>query len=616
MLAEEAVSGEPFPQVLSIENIAGLTRLVQIGKGEPHGIHWSPDGETVALTTGMGVHLFDGRQLEPLGVLASGYSTHLSFSADSSLLVLCSDVGKNQSIQLWDYNEQRLVREIKQDRTISALHIDQEKGEILALGQKSSGTDKYGVPLYKGYLDIYALKTGKKKTSASFQSSDKQLMQLSLCPGGRTIFMTGISEYSFLDFKGKQLYKGSLSFAMGATGVANTSTAAFLNYTQPGTIRLIDLKTDQETAQIKLNVWPSDMALDDKGETLLLYTSEGWQAYTLATGELITQVLFKEYAAMSPRISPGHDRLAALDGDRLLLVDLTSNALLGSQEGFLPRAWQAAVSGNTLAASKRTANDDETAIHLWELSEGDGAAQGVIPQAGTQMPNLIFSPDGSRLASLHRNSDAVKFFSIPGGAADGEMRFEDTLYSACLSADFRTLMASFGNVVEVWPIGGDVPLMKAHMNWSLGRVSLSADGSRASASDGETASVWDVKGQERLLDVRSSDLAFGILSPDGATLAVALHSKKGYSIKLFDISKRKVLWTYTMGENLQELCFSPDGSLLAASGYEDGLVFINPKNGKRVYVLNYNIADFSFSPDGRLIASTSSDGTLGVWSVP
>ncbi len=617
MLAEETVAGQPLPQVLSIENIAGLTRLVQIGKGEPHEIHWSPDGETVALATGAGVHLFDGRQLEPLGMLASGYSTYLSFSADSSLLALCSDAGKNPSIQLWDVKEQRLVREIKQDRTLSALYVDQQKGEILALGQKSTGTDKYGVPLYKGYLDTYALKTGKRKSSASFQSSDKQLMILSLCPGGRTIFMTGITEYAFLDYKGKPLYQGSLSFAMGASGVANASTAAFLNYMQPGFIHLIDLKTGRETGTINLKGNAGEIALDDTGETLEFYTPQGWQAHNLTTGELITQVPFSEYAAMSTKLCPQQDRLATLKDDRLLLVDLAVSAMLGEQEGFLPRAWQAAVSGNTLAAVKGTAYEKDLAIHLWELSEGSTAARGVLPLTGAEkMPNLAFSPDGSHLALLPADANSVRFLNIPGGTKDWEMEFETTLRSVCMSADFSILMASFNRLVEVWPMGGDAPLMETFMNNFINRVFLSADGGIAAASDGEMISVWDVSSQERLLRLISSNVAAYALSPDGATVACVLITKKGYSIKLYDIAKAKLLWTYAMGENFQEMRFSPGGSLLAASGYGDGLVFINPEKGKRVYILEYNTANFSFSPDGRLIVTTSSDGTLGVWGVP
>lgn len=614
-LAEEAAPGSSLPQVLGRDNIAGLTLLHQIGKGEPHEILWSPDGETVALATGDGVHLFDGHSLQPLGILTSGYSLYPSFSTDSSLLAVCSS-GNNQSIQLWDVKEQRLIREIKQDRRLSALHIDQQKDELLALGQKNIGYDKYGVALYKGYLDTYALKTGKRKSSAAFQSSNKQLMRLTLCPGGRTIFMTGIYDYAFLDYKGKPLYTGTLSFAMGSFGAANAGKAAFMTHLQPGVIRLIDLKTGKETGSIPLKGGVTGITLDETGEALQFYTSRGWQAHSLATGELLEQVPFSEYADISTRLSPQKDRVATLADDRLLLAGLDGGAVLGEQGGFLPRAWQAAVSGESLAAAKRSADNQKITVHLWHLSDGGATAGGVITLSGTDAPNLAFSPDSSRLALLPSGDSAVVFLHMPGGTKDREFELKGTSYDACMSADFNTMMAGFSGSVEVWPAGGNAPLMKAYMNSFINSVSLSADGHRAAACDGGMVTVWDVSGQERLLDISSNDLYTCALSPDGATVAAALRTKKGYSIKLYDVETAKVLWTCALGENFQELLFSPDGSLLAASGYEDGLVFINPEKGKRVFTLDHSTADFSFSPDGRLIVTTSSGGTLSVWGVP
>ncbi len=615
--AEETAAGQSLPQVLGMDNVAGLTLLHQIGKGEPHEILWSPDGKTVALATGDGVHLYDGHSLQPLGILTSGYSLYPSFSADSSLLAVCSS-GNNQSIQLWDVKEQRLIREIKQDRRLSALHIDQQKGELLALGQKNIGYDKYGIPLYKGYLDTYALKTGKRKSSAAFQSSNKQLMGLSLCPGGRTIFITGLKDYAFLDYKGKLLHQGTLTYPMGAIGVANTRTAAFFDRMKPGVIRLIDLKTGRETGKINFKGQVGEMALDDTGETLRFQTSKGWQTHNLATGELTVQVMNGGYTDMSARLSPQKDRLATMKGDRLLLVGLAGGAILGEQGGFLPRAWQAAVSGNTLAAIKGMLHENSLAVHFWTLSEGNAAAGRVLPLTGQAvMPDLAFSPDGSRLALLPANESTVSFLSMPGGAKDGEIQFHGMLHGACMSADFSTLMAGFGGPVEVWQANGSAPLMEAHMSSFVSTVSLSADGSIAAACDGDMASVWDVSGQERLLDVISSDLSACALSPDGITLAAVLRTDKGkYSIKLFDVAKAKALWTYALGENFQEIQFSPDGSLLAASGYEDGLIFIEPKKGRRVFTLDHSTADFSFSPDGRMIVTTSSGGTLSVWGVP
>ena len=56
---------------------------------------FSPNGELVALAAGTGLHLFDGYSLEMVDIIPSGYTSYAIWSADSSLLALCSTSGGN-----------------------------------------------------------------------------------------------------------------------------------------------------------------------------------------------------------------------------------------------------------------------------------------------------------------------------------------------------------------------------------------------------------------------------------------------------------------------------------------------------------------------------------------
>jgi hypothetical protein len=268
-------------KTLTSENIHELSPIIQIGKGVPIDASWSPDGMTIALASGTGVYLFDVNTLAPLALLPSGFTKLVSWSADGQLLAVC--VSPRDTIQLWNVPERRLLYSIAQKSTLSAIWINQEKGELVALGQQEAGAGKFNESLYKSYLDTYQLKNGKKKVGASFQSGNKQLMMLDLSPGGKTVFGVGIKEYYIWNFKGKLLYKAPVTLPMGALGVSDGSLVAVLDMMKPKQIQIINMKKKAEAGKITLSAGARRLSLDDTGRKLIVYTTESYQVYDLAT---------------------------------------------------------------------------------------------------------------------------------------------------------------------------------------------------------------------------------------------------------------------------------------------------------------------------------------------
>ena len=113
------------------------------------------------------------------------------------------------------------------------------------------------------------------------------------------------------------------------------------------------------------------------------------------------------------------------------------------------------------------------------------------------------------------------------------------------------------------------------------------------------APLWDPYGAE--------------FSPDGRLLAVAC----GTEVRLYGTQAwKEVARLRGASENLLSVTFSPDGKMLAAGGFQGGVVLWDLEEGRvrrtlaghRAYV-----AALAFHPDGRRLLTASHDGTARLW---
>ncbi|MHC1787163.1 MAG: WD40 repeat domain-containing protein [Christensenellales bacterium] len=610
----------PQLQALSGGNIHLLTQVFQIGKGSPHEVFWSPDGSIVALASGTGIHLFDGSTLAPLALLPAVNVRLAAWSADGSLLAFSASPG--DTLQLWDVLERRMLFSIAPKGTLSALRINQEKGELTALWQQEAGAGKYNVTLYKSILETYQLKNGRKRASVSFQAGDKQLLNLSLLPGGKTIFGAGIKEYGIWDFKGKLLYKAPVSMPMGALGVSDGSLAAVLDMMKPKQIRIIDVKKKAEAGTITLSAGAGRISLDESGRKLQVYTSDSYQVFDLNTLQQETLVPYKAYLTGDLRISQDLTRALVIQGGTLKLIRLETGETLGLQDGFSQRTWQAAAGGDRLAAYSGDPWAGRVNLLLWDRESLQEISHAALSYAKSLADGLFFTPEGSRLISFAQDGRALKYWKASDGTPEGEMALDGPQSSACISADGRVLAAGLGSDLQAWPAVGGTPLLSMPMDGTISSLSLSDDGSRVAAGGSYGLDVLDLQAKKKLLSIINAVLSSAgeragspLLHPKGLFVAVLFSGKKGSTVRLLSANNGKTLWSSSLGSHFDMMRFSPDGSILAVSDAMAGLVFLDAYKGKPLFTLAYWPGDFSFSSDGRLIVTASSDGTLRGWGV-
>ncbi|MCA9152326.1 MAG: hypothetical protein KDA92_23650, partial [Planctomycetales bacterium] len=233
-----------------------------------------------------------------------------------------------------------------------------------------------------------------------------------------------------------------------------------------------------------------------------------------------------------------------------------------------------------------------------------------------------FSYDGKRLASSSSNG-TIRIWSTQDWQLAGELDgYTTPVQTIAWSRDnARLLSAGNDSRIIVWDVANG---QKLHEHDRKKGWSLSAE----FALDSESVLVSNSNGTiDQLLLSNGAVLnEFAGHSMEVATLCVfdvageskILSCSRDGSVCVFTLSRSENVRLFNEHtSNVKTVAFSPDGKLLASSGYDAKILLRDASSGQLLHELTGHtdgILNVNFSSDGNFLSSAGLDGTVRVWS--
>jgi WD40 repeat protein len=534
----------------------------------------SPDGRVVAGTGQDGMlHTWDvasGKELQTFGeagnpnARAAGFGmTGLALSPDGKLL---ASQGNDFSVRLWDVGSGKEIRQL--GKRTGAAPVVPRRIRINATGTNlltflpdgkalaSSSMDLEN-NLLSAMVHVYDVETGKELRQIKWQPNANGALVTAMAPDGKTV------------------------------AVASTQ----------GTIKLHDVESGKETRSLALKRPPGIF-------TALAFAPGGKVLAFKTTNSPAVQLLNVETGA----------ELRAL-GDE----PAPAGAFFGGNVGFgsFARSQVFAFSpdGKTLAEAHAG-----NTLRLWDVATGkelhhaSGHQMGVI--------RLAVSADGKVISSLGQDGVVLRW-DLSSGRELGQLKFPPGTTSVCLSRDGKRAACLLNNITpQLW----DVAAGKMIQTFTVGgqpagfNASPYGGGSMALSQDG------------KLLAVRSFNQGVAIRIFDTATGKDLRLLSEAASAD----GNAAVITRGGFAGAPSRLAFSPDGTALATARgglfrgpYGTGFVG-GPGQGDNAVQL-WNVAagkkprrfdnqpagvqELAFSPDGSLLATANGDSSISLWEV-
>ena len=608
----------------------------RLGKGGINAIAYSPDSTRLAVSSDLGIWMYDTDSGEELGLFVARSPNldtpaalasigDITFSPDGNML---ATAGYDHVIRLWDAltgeqkatligHESRVTcvafspdgRTLASgggydDKTVRLWDVNRRQQKVILSGHESRVTciafspDGRTLASGGGYNDktIRLWDVDEHQRKAILTGHQSSICCIAFSPDGRTLASGGgydehkpVRLWDVNTGQEKQALTGLDSNVYGIAFSPDGKTFACGG--PEGAVSLWDTTTWTQETVLRHPDDIRDIAFSPDGNTFAIAGDTEVALWDPVKGIPKIQLTKRPDVSLSAAFSSDGQTLACgnqdgtvrfwnIDTQKLITTLPPPPVLRYKSWGWHPwRVSSVAFSPN----AKVLATVGNTQIYLWEcISEGAPWCQKAILTGHTSyVSSVVFSPDGSLIAS-GSGDQTIRIYDARNGqhkiTLTGHTRY---VSSVAFNPDSRTL---------------------------------------ASGSYDGTVRLWDVvTGAEKITLTGHNPLVTSVaFSPDGKTLA----SSGGWrdkSVRLWDVITGMHKSTFIHTEDLESVAFSPDGNTLAG-GSRDGSIFlwdVHTETLKRKLIGHtLSVSSLVFSPDGSTLASTSYDSTVLLWESP
>jgi WD40 repeat protein len=650
LLARQAVAIEDSPQTRGYL-LAALRRapdpiVVMHGPDDAllRGIAISPDGTTLAVGGGGGVHFFDAGTYEQIGqplqvadleasLIRRGES--LAYSPDGRTLA----VGGDHYVRLFDARTREQLAETAVGGVAMRMAFTKEGSQLVVLFPPGDAEDLGGDDAWITIRDAATLEpigrsiqpetfvgayVGFEYVSPHFALTDDRSLITASEDGG-------LSWWDLRSRKKTRTLKIETGPGLHALALSPDGLTAAVGIDRG--IQFVDLSAGTvRTATRGLTGSPNSVLFSPDGETVVSTNLDGtvtiWDVESATPRETLRG---HSNSVQQPVFSPDGGTLYTVSHDGTAIAwDLTGERGLGlpftfthdrtfSPAGFDGHPGEFSPDGRLIALGLK-----EQGVALWDARELTPVGAPLL-ETGGEIKGLAFSPDGRTLAAVTINGsitlwDVASRSRLHGPASTGGGSF--MVGGVSFSPDGATLATASELGVRLWDPATGAALGTIG-NGEAGDLAFSADGTmiafvRSPFLGG--AEVWDVDTRTLIVAVEGTRTPFWdvslALSPDGHILAVG---GLGRVVRLWDIRTGKLLHELDQGGNgAFTLEFSPDGQTLAVSGFEPVASLWDVGTGTQIgprLTAGDRRTMIDVSPDGRHLLETHGNGQGAIWDV-
>ncbi|MCD6506615.1 hypothetical protein J7M22_08320 [Candidatus Poribacteria bacterium] len=580
--------------------------FLELSKGRLLKVVFSPDNSYIAVSTTMGIWLYDPETLQEKDFIeAKGVGRTFDISPDGSLIALAED-GR---VRFWDVRQNKELRTLDLGEfSVNAISYSPD-GEHIALSNYKDNT-----------VSIWNVKTGEKEID--LPPFLKSVSCVLFSPDGRFLATSGLGDIVRVwnarsgnlvwRFKVEQrvLVGGGISFyfppisfspdgkllAIGdwsgkiilcdlETGrvihswKASNGGILLLKFLPDGRsiicsdvteLKIWDLRTYQPVKTIGMDK-SGDVSFSPDGrkvairkeDVVLIGDARTWEI----RGRIEGFITWTSYLAISP-----DDKILATSRNGGLLWDLGTGRLLRR----FGNSWEIYALAFT-PDGERLIGAGQGRVRIWdaetmqELLHGDVIHKGHLMSAS----RIKLSPDGKLLLLINTWSGVIKVLRL--GDLEEIGTWDYKTYDAAISPDGRLLAAGMGGVIGeqqtvlIWDIATGKRIARLERGWEvelIKGIEFGSYGRSLASASKMSVVVWDLRSGEivKILESPVADfIGSSLISyPDGDFLI--LERYKGDTLRVWKVMEERVIAKLRIGDvRTGVIAFSPDRQLLAVS---------------------------------------------------